>query len=618
MNKIYLLFTSFIFFLTSVSVSAQEPENKKEEQEAINRQMILEREYAPTVMDAQKINTLPKVRELDIQKRPIVYSDYALPLRLGNEINALPAGTFMTGIDRYANNGYLHFGAGMLMNFSGDFGYHLLSTERDDLGIHFSHRSSNGKVKFLENIYGNEILDETYKSKAMLNDNIGGLDFKHAFDNLTLSIGGSAGYSMFNYYGLPPVNSSSFMSSLPQNLFIPTDSATNQGNRTINIYAGIASGIRENLGYHLGIDYTNFDQKYALSKDYKGITENSFALDFGLNSPFKNDQCFGIDLKLNILSYTAPELPTNFEADSINFDNRYELTFSPYYKLDRESLKLLLGINLMAVFQEETDFFVSPNIKLDVPFSTSSIFYVDLGGGIESNTLSQISRINRYVNPEFMPDASRSWVDGRLGVRSSITSGFWIDIFGGYKYTESDVFFNPSMLGGMKYGFNNVSMIFQPNTQRLQVGASLKYDYKSVFGFYLKGTYNNYTVKHNETWKNRVTGIPNSATDEIEPYGKPALVINAGINVKPTAPLTLNLDYSMLSGMYVYYYGENLTCENLTMKTINDLYLRGSWQFNNTFSVYAQFNNLLFQKQEMFYGYPLQPFTAMAGLNINF
>jgi hypothetical protein len=592
--------------LTNVSLSAQEPENKKEdpgkkpEQEAIIRQMTLEREYDPTILDASKINTLPKVRETVIEKRPIVYSDYAVPLHLENGINALFPETFMTAVDRHTNKGYLHFAAGMLMNFTGDFGYHPLNTERDDLRLYFSHRSTGGNVKFLDEnlIYGGN------KIKAKLNDNIGGIDYKHVFDNLTFSLGGSAGSSMFNYYGMP-TNYSVYAHLLP------TDSATNQASRTINVHAGIASNIKGKLGYHLGINYTNFNQKYSLSKDYRGITENNTGLHFGLNSPVRNDGCFGIDLKLNILNYTAPESPIDFVTDSISFDNRYELTFNPYYKLDKEYLKLLLGINLMTVFQEETDFFISPNIKLDIPFSTSSVFYVDLGGGIESNTMSQLSRINRYINPLFAPDASRTWIDGLLGIRSSIGSGFWTDISGGYKYTESDVFFNPSMYNWINDGFNNVSMVFQPHSQRLQAGASLKYDYRNLFGFYLNGTYSYYTLKFSDTWKNRATGIP--ATVETKPYGKPSLTVNAGIHVKPVAPMTLNLDCSMLSGMYVYNNGKDLN-----MKPVGDLRLRGAWKFSNTFDVYAQFNNLLFRKHEMFYGYPLQPFTAMAGLNINF
>ena len=606
-NRIYSFTTGFILFLTSVAVSAQQPENTKEETE-INRQMTLEREYDPTIMDASKINTLPQVREMVVQKRPIVYSDYTSPLYPDNKINVLPSGMFMMDIDRYANRGYFHLAGGMLMNFTGDFGYHLLDTDRDDLRFHFSHRSTNGNVQFLDENFG--------KRKAKLNDNSGGLDFKHVFDELTLSLGGSAGFSAFNYYGMPTnINFAppSYLDYAPirTSYFENCDTLTNQINRNINVYAGVASNSKEKLGYHAGIDYTNFNQKYSLSADYKGITENNIGLNFGLNSPVQNNQNFGIDLRLNILSYTSPELLAEIPTDSINFGNRFELTFSPYYKLDKEFLKLLLGINLMLVSQDKTDFFVSPNIQLDVPFSTSSVFYVDLGGGIESNTMSQLSRINRYVNPAFPPDASKTWLDGQLGVRSSIASGLWIQIFGGYKYTEADVFFNPSMYPWINDGFNNVSTVYQPNSQRLQIGASLKYDYKNIFGFYLKGTYNHYTLTNEDTWKNRINDIADN--EDINPYGKPTVTVNMGLYAKPVTPLTLNLDYNILSGMYAYYNGENMK-----MKSVNDLRLRASWQFSNMFSLYAQLNNLLFQRQELIFGYPLQPFTAMAGFNINF
>ena len=41
------------------------------------------------------------------------------------------------------------------------------------------------------------------KVKAKLNDNLGGINFKHVFDKTIFSIGAKYGYSAFNYYGLP-------------------------------------------------------------------------------------------------------------------------------------------------------------------------------------------------------------------------------------------------------------------------------------------------------------------------------------------------------------------------------------------------------------------------------
>ena len=39
---------------------------------------------------------------------------------------------------------------------------------------------------------------------------------------------------------------------------------------------------------------------------------------------------------------------------------------------------------------------------------------------------------------------------------------------------------------------------------------------------------------------------------------------------------------------------------------------------NDTFGLYLKLNNVLFQKYELYYGYPMQSFSAMIGVNINF
>jgi hypothetical protein len=605
MRKIQVLMITVLLSGASLSGLAQEPEKEKEEadkervdrQQNLNREMTLEREYDPIIQDAAKVNTLPVVREINILKRPIVYSDYAAPTLPDKEINTLPAGTLMTDVAHSNRNGYLHFAGGMGMNFNGDFGYHLLNTDRDKLGVYFSHRSTNGNVKFS--------VDSIGKRKAKLNDNLGGLDFKHRFDAATLSLGGSFGYSAFNYYGMP--TNAYTGATVAEN-----DSTTNQGDRYINVYAGVASNRESSLGYHVGVNYKNFNQKYSLSELYDGMTENNIGLDLGLSSPVNNGRSFGIDLKMNMLTYTEPE-NNEVKIDSTAFNNRYEVTLSPYYRQENEKLRLLLGLNLMIVSQDKTDVFVSPNVKLDVPIANWSLFYVNLGGGIESNTMYELSRFNRYINPVFTPDVSRTWADLKLGVRSSAAASLWFDLFAGYKYTESDIFYNPSSYGWIDKGFNNVSMAFQPTSQRLQIGATLKYDHQHIVDFYLKGVYNHYNLKYLDTWKNVYGAAGLDKEGDMEAYGRPAFTLDAGLNVRPVKPLTLSIDYSMASGIYAY-----LNKENVKMNMINDLRLRASWKFNDLFGVYAQLNNLLFQKHELYYGYPLQPFNAMAGFSVTF
>ena len=596
MRKIHVVMIST--FLSGVSLHGFAQESDKKED--LNREMTLERVYDPIVQDATKVNTLPVVREMSVTKRPIVYSNYSIAVIPEKEMSVLPSVELMTEVDHLARKGYLHFGGGMLFNLMGDFGYHLIDNDKSRLGVNFSRRSMNGNVKF-DDKWGID------KRKAKFNDNIGGLDFKHHFDMATLRLGGKFGHSAFNYYGMPT-------NLLPTNYAsVLYDSTTIQANRLINFYGGIASDLPYSLGYHFGVDYTNFKQKYSLHKDLDGMTENHIALDMGMSSPLSDGKNFGVDLNMNLLSYSEPVRSNSVVLDSAAFKTHVNATLNPYFSMKNDTWKLLLGFNFMLVSQNsETDVYVSPNISFDAAIANWTVFYATLGGGIESNSMAEISRMNRYINPAFTADASKTWADLKLGIRSSSTAGLWFDVFAGYKYTESDLLFNPSSFPWVNNGFNNVSMAFQPTTQRIQAGATLKYDFQKVVDFYVKGVYNYYNVKNSDTWKN--TYVTNGmADDELKAYGRPSFVANAGINIRPVKPLTLALDYCMMTGMQAYT-GE----ESVKMKAINDLRFRASWQFNDMIGAYAQFNNLMFQKHEMYYGYPMQPFSVMVGAAVNF
>ena len=164
---------------SAVTISAQE----KKEQQDLDREMTLEREYDPTVQDANKVNTLPEIKEPEVIKHSIDYSDFTLATDPEKQIAVLPSGDFMTQMNYNKRRGYLNVGAGMHLNVDGDFGYHILSTEKDKLNLFFSHRSTNGKAN-----YGTvDYWDFDEETKAKLNDNLGGINYAHVMCSIKLS-----------------------------------------------------------------------------------------------------------------------------------------------------------------------------------------------------------------------------------------------------------------------------------------------------------------------------------------------------------------------------------------------------------------------------------------------
>ena len=54
------------------------------------------------------------------------------------------------------------------------------------------------------------------------------------------------------------------------------------------------------------------------------------------------------------------------------------------------------------------------------------------------------------------------------------------------------------------------------------------------------------------------------------------------------------------------------------MKDINELNFRGEYQVTDWLSVNARLNNILYQRYELYYGYPLQGFNFLGGVSLKF
>ena len=606
--------------------------NTQAQDDRLTREMTLEREYDPTIQDANKVNRLPEVREPEVVRRTIEYSPFTIPANPDKEIIILPSGEIMTAIPHNKRRGYFNFGGGMFMNLNGDLGYHFLNDERDKLNFYFSHRSTNGNVEYLKEHLAFYQVEQA--QKAVLNDNIAVLDFKHHFDKATLRLGGNFGYTLFNYYGLPFASYTPLYSSVMMPIDSLTDRTTNQGNQTINAYAGIRSKEDTRIGYLLDFEFLRFTQKYGLAKEFEGIRENKYTVQAGLSAIIGDgSRRAGLAGKLNFFNSTYP---TFFQTSTPLWEKDYvEVTVTPYYQLSGDNWKARLGANLMMITGDSTKYFISPNVSLEAEVADKTVFYVNAGGEIQSNDPYALSRQNRYFNNAYLVTPSYTWLDASLGIRTGVIPGVWFDLFAGYKITENDLFFVPdvvnllqvldgissSMPPSQRISFRNYYAAYQPDVSLFRAGATLKYKYRNMVDFSVKGVYNNWTFSAGD-------GMKPGNYNEVKPYGRPAIEVNADLTVKPIEPLSLSLGYYLGAERYsmihtVHYADLSSTMpeikENqITLKDINDLSFTASWNFNETLGAWLKLNNLLFQKQELFYGYPVQGFSVMAGINLNF
>ena len=151
-------------------------------------------------------------------------------------------------------------------------------------------------------------------------------------------------------------------------------------------------------------------------------------------------------------------------------------------------------------------------------------------------------------------------------------------------------------------------MMNEIDTKQLLVGANLKYSYQQLFEISLKGVYNNWKAEYSDKYSET-----DLAGKDATAWGMPEMEITAGVTVRPINNLSASLDYYLATGREA-----RLGEKNVKMDNINELNLTGAYNINDTFGLYLKLNNVLFQKYELYYGYPLQKFSAMIGVNINF
>ena len=594
---------------STITVSAQEDKTKEKE---LNREMTLEREYDPTVQDASKVNTLPAVKEPVVKKRPIDYATFTTPADPEKEISLLPSGNLMTDIQYNKRRGYFNFGGGTYLNLNGDLGYHILSTDKDKLNIWFSHRSTNGKVKYLQ-----EVPEGYEKVKAKINDNLGGLNFNHVFQRAILDMGIKYGYSAYNYYGLPIAGS---VAETPTAEYIDrADRTTNQVDQTIQGRIGVRSAENAPFGYNIGLNYTNFSHKYGESKEHDGVKENAFALGFDFFAPFNGNQQIGLAGDMKYYNYSLPteESYTTGTSDPpytfSTYENHFNAVLNPYYKVAGDNWNLKLGAKAMMVagldYWDNPKFYASPDIAVDVTVADKTMLYAKAGGELRDNSMYDVTQLNRYADPVTATTPSFNWLDAKLGIQCGAAAGFWFDLFGGYQATSNDYFFmaynviDPSTPDK----FNYIEMRDDIASKRFYVGADLRYSYQQIIDLRLKGVYNNWKMNLGDSYDG------GEANGEIDPVGKPEMELTAGITVRPIKQVSASLDYNLATGRKAEVFGTTHKMDN-----INELNLTGTYTLNDTFGLYAKLNNVLFQKYEIYYGYPLQRFSAMVGVNINF
>ncbi|MDR2086111.1 MAG: TonB-dependent receptor [Dysgonamonadaceae bacterium] len=579
---------------------------------ALKRELTLERDYNPVLKDASKINQLPEIKEPEAPQSSVDFSRFTLPYIVSPYLRTIQPDVYFSSPETCKQRGYLNLSAGLPLNIDGDWGYQLLNTHRDYLNIYVSHRSTRSQVAYLY---------DTGDATMKINDNNAGIFYKHHFEQAKFTAGMQYLNAAFNYYGSEMTLSVN--DTYPVNTY--THLNRNQVNHLFHLYAGIESEENDEINYKINFAYNLFRQKYGSLENIKGPVENRYTVDFDLNAPFNSTNVIGLQ---GFLKSYFSQLPDS--ADFVNHirpreaAQKYNYTtvsFNPYFTHTGDDWDVRLGGKIDFQFGGVTkNFLLSPDIRLKWLPADKMQLYLNVSGGINDNSYYNTFFENRYLNPHFRLYDSQTPLDATLGINLLILSNFSLDVFTGYRQTRDEHFYITDYWPGDKKNYTvadyvNYSLMQQSiapvymKAKTFKWGASARYAYQDIFNIHLQGIFYNWNCS--KLNKDAIYG--SDYIQALYPWNKPSFAGNVESGFQfPGLSLRFNLNYQILLGRKSY------VVEEAKMKDIHDLSVKSSYSINPMLSVYLVANNLLFQKYEVWYGYPAQNFNIMGGISIKF
>lgn len=575
--KPYILTAGFLLLASGIFAQRQDS--------LLRRQMELEREFNPSLMDANKINSLPALQQPTIKKANTAFSSWAERAIPSLEIALPQPGNAMTEIPYDTKKGYAGISAGNNANIDGIFGYRLLENKTDKLNFFFRHNSTNSNVDYVQ--------DSSPKSnKLSAMDNLGELSYEHLSDALKFDIGASYLHSIFNYYG---------------NTFSQSRIFENEKQRlgVFNLNAGFQSVENNDFRYKVFVDFKNFSTKFGQALTDDGLSGNQIDAALNVEKPFQQgSSSIGLDGSVFGAFYSAP-------SSSEYADNVFLLTATPYIRFKGDNWDAKLGIKGIIQIADKNKYHVTPDIQLSANVSDRSSLYANIGGGVDNNSFLDVMNESRYVQPLAYVQPSFSQIDLEVGAKIGEVDGFRFDVFGGFKRTSDEHFLllrqtleSPT---GLPAAYRNDEFLnpFYAKLSHSFIGGRIQSNIWSPLNISLGLKKNFYSMGN--------MAIDNAIVTDAKAFNKPGFEADINATFEATAKLKFMLNYYLAADRWSYFNAGNVKMDN-----INDLNLGVEYRFNYWLSANLKATNMLMQKYDVWYGFPTQGISIMGGITVKF
>ena len=560
----------------------------------LDRQLTLVRPYDPSVMEAQKITTLPNLRDSFSIKPSFLYSIESK--RIDTRFDVTPITPARVGAlpQTKLYHGYIKVGAGILPSALAEVAINTVRNKDYALGAILKFDGAGGKVK-LENdekVYAgyNDLSVKTFGQKFFRNNSI-------LYGEL-----GALAQTAYNY----GYDTEVFVGDGER--IIPNFS--NDELRKQYVFADANIGIRSShfktnqLNYDVKMDYKfvynrlgeeylpNYLPDDLNSEDYANFYENAFNFKTQLDN-----NMFGGNLNLDVFNRSNA-------FDSLR--NNFALDINPWFMLDNDSIRMKIGMRVAAYSEDREgesnlQYGIYPVIEFQFTL-LKDIFipFIGIDGYLRPNKYRSIIEDNPFINPALAVPVSNTKWQIYAGLKGNLLSKLSYYFRADFYTTENEHFFvNDTDFSRVQ---NYFTVVTDKNVNTVNLKSELYFNPTQSVDFGVKANYFKYQT-----------------TDLEKAWHKPGFTLDFFAKYNLRNKIITNLDVMYVGKRYAKKFFDPDKPDGIA--DISDFYelnsaiafnIGGEYRYTKSFSFFVRFN-LTTPTYQRWNFYPSHRFNAMLG-----